>query len=459
MAPNPMLKIKNLTPLQNYVVKKIDFCLYPLSIRLLPLFSIMRYSLFSTFLLSLLLVFTNCGESTTASSQKTNVPPAAKKELVHQEEIKAAAVPFQLGAAQLDEYLPLLKDKKVGLVVNQTSMVGEQHLVDLLLGEGVDVPRIFAPEHGFRGKADAGGIIKDGKDAKTGIPVLSLYGKKKKPGKEDIGDLDVLVFDIQDVGARFYTYISTMHYVMEAAAENGKQVIVLDRPNPNGHYIDGPIREPAFKSFVGMHPIPVVHGLTVGELAKVINGESWLADGNICDLTVIPCQGYTKEMEYVLPVKPSPNLPNNKSIYLYPSLCFFEGTAVSIGRGTQKQFQLYGHPDFKEQMSFSFTPSPQEGASNPKHKGKECFGVDLSLIADENILAEKQLNLSYLVKAYSDFPDKENFFLKNGFINKLAGTESLMEAVKAGKSAEEIRAAWQGDIVEYEGMIGKYLLY
>ncbi len=366
-----------------------------------------------------------------------------------------------VGAQQFDLYLPLLRNKKVGVVTNQTGILQEKkggmpiHLVDFLVKNGIDVQTIFAPEHGFRGKADAGELIKDGKDVKTGLPIISLYGKNKKPYPSQLQNLDVIVFDIQDVGVRFYTYISTLHYVMEAAAEQGLPVIVLDRPNPNAHYIDGPIREPQHTSFVGMHPVPIVYGMTIGEYAQMINGEKWLEKNLRCDLTVIPLLNYTHQTRYELPVKPSPNLPNATSINLYPSLCFFEGANVSAGRGTDLQFQIYGSP-YLPKKGYSFTPEPNEGAKQPKFQGQLCYGENLS---DSPYL--NQINLEWLIKAY-----KENthspFFTKNGgtyWIDKLAGTSNLRSQIQKGWSAPEIKATWQEGIAEFKNTRIKYLLY
>ena len=368
------------------------------------------------------------------------------------------------GAERLDQYLPILKGKSVGLVVNHTSRVGNAHLVDVLLEENINIKKIFAPEHGFRGKADAGEHVADGKDAKSGLPLISLYGKDKKPSSAMLAGIDVVIFDIQDVGARFYTYISTMHYVMEACAENNKKLLVLDRPNPNGHYVDGPIREAKHKSFVGLDPIPVVHGMTVGELAKMINGEGWLENGVECDLEVISCLSYDHQTKYILPVKPSPNLPNMNAIYLYPSLCFFEGTDVSIGRGTTYQFQMVGHPDYKDAAFWNisktpvqFTPAPNEGAKNPKHNGKVCKGMTFEparyLGADQT----GRLHMEYLVEAYKQFPDKNKFF--NSFFEKLAGTDELRQQIVAGKTAEEISASWKEDLEAFKKIRAKYLIY
>lgn len=357
-----------------------------------------------------------------------------------------------IGAVKTDQYLPSLKDKSVGLLINHTSMVGEVHLVDFLINNGISIEKIFAPEHGFRGKADAGEKIDDNIDAKTGISIVSIYGKNRKPTPEMMDGLDVVVFDIQDVGTRFYTYISSMHYMMEACAENNIMMMVLDRPNPNGHYIDGPILNPEFKSFVGMHPIPIVHGLTVGELANMINGESWLKDGLECDLKIVPMENYNHSDTYSLPIKPSPNLPNDHSIYLYPSLCFFEGTTISIGRGTEFPFQVIGYPN-KKYGNFSFTPKSIDGmAKHPKLEGETCYGVDL-----RNAERPDRLDLSYLISFYNLWEEEESFFIK--YFNTLVGTDELKKQIESGMSAEEIRATWQDGLATYTKLRSKYLLY
>lgn len=401
------------------------------------------------FVVFLLFFQLNCTTSSSSENTAAAVIEAAPP---------ADPVPVEIGAAQLTAYLPALAGKTVGLVVNHTSTVGDQHLVDILLENDINIKSIFAPEHGFRGTADAGQHLEDGKDPETGLPVVSLYGKNRKPQQSQLEDLDWMIFDIQDVGARFYTYISTMHHVMDVCAEMGIQFMVLDRPNPNGHYVDGPILDPDFKSFVGLDPIPVVHGMTVGEYAKMVNGEGWLTDGRTCKLTVIPCRNYTHSTVYDLPISPSPNLPNMRSIYLYPSTCFFEGTVVSEGRGTNKQFQVYGHPDYPEAAAeFSFTPTPGPGAKNPKLEGKKCFGYDLTTRTPEAIREEGRLNLSYLIDFYRNFPDKENFFKK--YFDTLAGGTALREQIIAGKSEEEIRAGWQEGLDQYRQTRKKYLLY
>lgn len=362
-------------------------------------------------------------------------------------------------ADNIAEYYNLLQGKKVGLVVNQTSTIGDKHLVDSLLELKVDIKAIFAPEHGFRGNADAGEIIKDGIDVKSGLPVISLYGKKKKPAKDELGDIEVMIFDIQDVGARFYTYISSLHYVMESCAENDIALIVLDRPNPNAHYVDGPILEKKHSSFVGMHPVPVVYGMTIGEYAQMINGEGWLSDGIQANLTVIQNRNYSHDTYYELPIKPSPNLPNIHSILLYPSLCFFEGTQVSIGRGTNLQFQVVGHPDLKGK-SFSFKPESMAGAKYPKHENKICNGIDLSSRTIGSLYDRKKLDLSFLLETYKDLSSQNiEFFLENNFFEKLAGTEELRKQIITGTSEEDIRKSWSDGLEQFMKVRAKYLIY
>lgn len=409
---------------------------------------------FSLLLFIIIIVSCANNEPTESTAQTTVEQQQTTQDKAESQQVEVKEI--VLGAAKFEEYVPQLEGKKVGLVVNQTSAIDGQHLVDILLEKEVNITKIFAPEHGFRGTADAGELVKSGKDVKTGLPIISLYGANKKPSKSMIQDLDVLIFDIQDVGARFYTYISTMHYVMEAAAENGKRVIVLDRPNPNGHYIDGPIRKDNLKSFVGMHPIPIVHGLTVGELAKMINGERWLKGGLTCDLTVVKCDNYDHNTFYELPIKPSPNLPNIRSIYLYPSLCLFEGTVVSVGRGTATPFQIYGHPTFKE-GTYEFTPEPTEGAKNPPYNGKVCNGFSLLNVPIETLQQTKRLELEYLIDYYNAFPQKGAFF--NKFLPKLVGNYDLRKQIESGKTADEIRATWEKDLESYRQMRKNYLLY
>jgi uncharacterized protein YbbC (DUF1343 family) len=369
-------------------------------------------------------------------------------------------VALKTGAERMGEYLPKLQGKKVAMMVNQTSMVGKSHLVDTLLTQKINIVRIFAPEHGFRGDADAGEKIVDGKDAKTGISIVSLYGSKLKPSAEDLAGVDVLIFDIQDVGTRFYTYISSLHYLMDAAAENKVPLLILDRPNPNGHYVDGPVLDPAFRSFVGMDKVPIVHGLTVGEYAQMLNGEDWLEAGRKCDLQVVICLGYNHNTPYILPVKPSPNLPNARSVLLYPSLCFFEGTVVSVGRGTDKQFQVMGAPKSKA-GDYTFTPVSKPGAKDPPHKGVQCRGFDLTKFAVETVRKQSRIRLDFLIDFYKSYPEeeKEKFFNANKFIDKLAGTDQLRKQILAGKTEKEIRDSWEPGLSQYKEMRKKYLLY
>jgi uncharacterized protein YbbC (DUF1343 family) len=363
------------------------------------------------------------------------------------------------GAQRVQSYVPSLQGKRVGIVANPTSMIGNVHLVDSLLHLDVKIIKVFAPEHGFRGDAGAGETVKNGVDAITGLPVVSLYGKNKKPTPAMLQDLDVLVFDIQDVGARFYTYLSSLHNVMEACAEEHKELIVLDRPNPNGFYCDGPVLQPAFQSFVGMHPIPVVHGCTLGEMAKMINGEGWLKGGVKCDVEVITCANYNHKTLYQLPVKPSPNLPNMSSVYLYPSLCFFEGTTVSVGRGTDKPFQVVGYPG-NSTGQYTFVPNDiQQVAMNPPHEGATCSGHDLTEFGQYHFMSSRQLYLQWLIGLYQAAKDKDNFFSEPGFFDKLAGTDQLRLQIKKGMSEAEIRESWQSDLVRYKEMRKKYLLY
>lgn len=387
-----------------------------------------------------------------------NKKEQSSEEIAINNQDKTAVKDIMLAANRTEAYLPMLKGKRVGIVGNQTSIMKNEageftHVVDSLLALKVNLVKGFAPEHGFRGTADAGEAVEDGKDAQTGLPVISLYGDNKKPKAAQLKDLDVLIFDLQDVGTRFYTYISSLHYVMEACAENGVQLIVFDRPNPNGHYIEGPILETEFKSFVGMHPIPTVHGLTMGEYAKMINGEKWLKDGIQCDLEVIEMENYDHSKAYDLPVKPSPNLPNAQAINLYPSLCFFEGTNVNAGRGTDKQFQVFGSPFLNENyFDFAYTPESKPGAKSPKHLGKECYGQDLSEIARVD-----QINLKWLIEAYQNTKNKDEFF--NAFFTKLAGTKELQTQIEAGLSAEEIRDSWQQGLENFEIKRKQYLIY
>lgn len=375
----------------------------------------------------------------------------SSKEII-ENKINGISNEIKTGADNFDKYIPLLKDKKVGIVTNQTGILSnKKHLVDFLLEKKINIQTIFAPEHGFRGTADAGEHVVDGKDSKTGLSIVSLYGENRKPKKEQLTGIDVLVFDLQDVGARFYTYISSLHYVMEACAENNIPLIILDRPNPNGSIIDGPILEKEFTSFVGMHPIPILHGMTIGEYGQMINGEKWLKNGIQCKLTVISCTNYKRDMPYSLLVKPSPNLPNDQAINLYASLCLFEGTNVSLGRGTENQFQIYGSP-YLTKTNFKFTPKPNFGAKDPVYNGKECYGEDLSKAPKVN-----QLELKWLLKAYQNTTDKSKFFIP--FFTKLAGTKKLQQQIEAGVSEKDIRDSWKKGLEDFKTMRKAYLLY
>lgn len=387
----------------------------------------------------------------------------------------AAGMAVIPGAERMQVYLPWLLGKKVAVFANPTSLVGHTHLVDTLISRGVKVVKIFGPEHGFRGTADAGEEVKDAVDAKTGLPVISLYGNHKKPTKEDLKDVDVLVFDIQDVGVRFYTFISSLQYYLEAALENHKPLLILDRPNPNGFYVDGPVLDMKFKSFVGMQPVPIVYGMTIGEYALMLAGENWLSpEANAINaynistepskdtpfhVQVIKCKNYDHNTLYSLPVHPSPNLREMQSIYLYPSTCFFEGTVLSEGRGTEKPFAYIGHPALPSSL-FSFTPAPNAGAKSSKCFGQKCYGWDLSGSTDEVLKKlNRKIQLKYLLEAYRLFPGKDSFFLKNNFINKLAGNDLLVQQVKQGLSEEAIRASWEPALANFKAIRKKYLLY
>lgn len=379
------------------------------------------------------------------------------------------------GAERMDTYLPLLKNKRVAVFANQTSMVKSMHLVDTLLRSGIRIIKIFGPEHGFRGTADAGEHVSNGTDKKTGLPVISLYGEHKKPSTEDLGDIDVLVFDIQDVGVRFYTFISSLEYCLESCLENRKMMLILDRPNPNGFYVDGPVLDKKFKSFVGMQPVPIVYGMTIGEYALMLTGEKWLSEkanrNNAYNITtrptpdtpfhvqIIKCKNYDHQTKYILPVHPSPNLKEMQSIYLYPSTCFFEGTVLSEGRGTDKPFQVFGHPSFPENL-YSFTPQPNAGAKSSKCFYQKCYGWNESGTTDAVLKKiDNKIQLQYLLKAYQLFPGKDSFFLRNNFFNKLAGNDVLMQQVKAGKPEAVIRASWEPGLTAFKKIREKYLLY
>ncbi|AXT50871.1 DUF1343 domain-containing protein [Aquimarina sp. BL5] len=423
----------------------------------------------------------SCGSGTKTSSQ-TN--PEGKMPIINQKNIISESQkqdsldilePIVVGANQTELYLPLLKDKKVAIVGNQTSVIFKfpnlgpllqtegvtptaleqyTHLVDSLLSRNVNIQKVFAPEHGFRGKADAGELVADEKDIKTGLPIISLHGKNKKPSTEALSDIEIVVFDIQDVGARFYTYISTLHYVMQACAENNIPLLILDRPNPNGHYIDGPTLEPEHASFLGMHPIPLVHGMTIGEYAKMVNGEGWLGDGLKCEVKIIPIQNYTHQTHYSLSIRPSPNLPNDTSINLYPSLGFFEGTTINAGRGTEMQFQIFGSPDFPiDQYDFAYTPQPNFGSKYPKHKGEVCYGKDLR--KTERLHG---INLQWMLDAYRNSKNKEGFFNTKSFTIH-AGTQKLQQQIEQGYTAREIKKTWIKDLENFKKIRAQYLLY
>lgn len=360
------------------------------------------------------------------------------------------------GAERTSLYFPLIQNKRIAIVANHTSLIGEQHLVDSLIRAGMDVVKVFSPEHGFRGKADAGLKVDDAIDRVTGLPVISLYGDNKKPRETDLSDIDIIIFDIQDVGARFYTYISTMSYMMEVCAAKRLPMLVLDRPNPNGFYVDGPVLEKGFSSFVGLHPVPIVHGMTVGEYARMVNGEGWLENGLRCDLTVITVGNYSHNDFYDLPVGPSPNLPNKYAVYLYPSLCLFEGTVVSVGRGTDLPFQVIGHPQYTL-GSYVFTPQPMPGATKPPLMDTKCIGLNLTAYAEAMNENPAQLNLSWLIDFHGQLADKTPFF--NNFFEKLAGNGELRKQIEQGLSEEEIRESWQPKLNEFKKIRKYYLLY
>lgn len=364
------------------------------------------------------------------------------------------------GAERKSEYLPKLKGKRVALLINQTSVIDDQLLLDAMLKEQVKVVKVFVPEHGFRGSADAGAHVGNSKDKKTGLPIVSLYGNNKKPKPEQLKDVDVVVYDLQDVGVRFYTYISTLEYLMEACAENNKELVILDRPNPNGHYVDGPVLEKEFRSFVGMQPIPVVYGMTAGEYARMLKGEKWCKGTDKLKLTVIPCNNYDHTKKYILPVPPSPNLKTMAAIYLYPSLCLFEGTVVSVGRGTEMPFQQWGNPEFAGKTKYSFTPRSTTGASKPVLEGKECFGK-LVAETDKEALNQNEdiFNIKWLIQAYNWYPNKDEFFNSNNFFDKLAGTKKLQQQIKDGVKEDKIRANWEKEVDAFQKIRKKYLLY
>ena len=389
---------------------------------------------------------------------KVEIPVPFIPKVTNQTTIKISTRKLLTGSQQLPEIIQRIKGKQIALVANQTSLVGQTHLLDTLCASGVKPKVLFAPEHGFRGKADAGEVVRNGKDIRTGVPIISLYGKNKKPSAQQLIGIDTVIFDIQDVGARFYTYISTLYYVMQACAENGKEIIILDRPNPCD-YIDGPIRKPSFKSFVGMLPVPVLHGCTMGELAGMINGEGWLGKNLQCNYQVVKMKGWKHGQPYSLPVKPSPNLPNDQSIALYASLCLFEATSVSVGRGTYFPFQVFGSPELSSNdYPFSFTPNAIEGFDkNPLHKGKVCHGLDL-----RKATSPKGLSLKYILQTYNAFKQKgkvNQYLTRPHWFDLLMGTDQVRKDMLAGKSEEQIRAAWKDELQQYKAMRKKYLLY
>ncbi|WP_394344876.1 exo-beta-N-acetylmuramidase NamZ family protein [Gelidibacter salicanalis] len=424
---------------------------------------------FFPIIIGLVLILISCGNgaSSTKYPERSIKSDEHGPEIIKNESLTAdlSQQPIKVGANRTENYLKLLKGKRVGFVGNQSSVIFKDskrkndkdaaytHLVDSLLSLNIDVKKVFSPEHGFRGTADAGEEIKDGLDPKTRLPIISLYGDNKKPKPAQLEGLDIMVFDIQDVGVRFYTYISTLHYVMEACAEAKIPLLILDKPNPNGHYIDGPILEKAHTSFVGMHPIPIAHGMTIAEYAQMINGEKWLKNGIQCDLTVISMENYTHDLPYSLPIKPSPNLPNDQSIALYPSLCFFEGTNVSVGRGTDTQFQVFGSPDLdKNHFDYRFTPQSKPGATAPPQLGKMCYGRDLT-----QAVVKPGINLVYVIDAYAHSNNKTKFF--NSFFVKLAGTSQLQKQIEQGLSEKEIKATWAKGLQEFKDVRKRYTLY
>jgi len=408
---------------------------------------------------SLLLIISICSTAFSACARQIKVKSTSSEKTV------TADAPIKTGAEQIEKYISILHGKRVAIVANQTSVIGKTSLVDSLKTLGINIVKIFGPEHGFRGTASAGAVVADSIDAKTGISEISLYGKKSKPSKDDLKNVDLVIFDIQDVGARFYTYINLLAKVMESCAENNKELLILDRPNPNGYSVDGPILDMKLKSGIGMFPIPITHGMTIGELAGMYNGEGWLANRIKCRITVIPVANYTHNMEYVLPVAPSPNLNTQQSILLYPSLCLFEGTIISQGRGTHFPFTVLGNPDLKGKFTFSFTPESIKGMSEtPLHQSKICYGIDLRYFDASELRRTGQVNLNWLIEMYQAYPFKEKFFdykqsNQMGNFDKLAGVGSLREQIIAGKSEKEIRDSWEPDLSKFKKLREKYLLY
>lgn len=410
----------------------------------------MRYSGLIILLISI--VFTSC----TQSRRVQKSPPVATPVKSEQAEAQIFKPSIKPAAERTRHYFDKLEGKRIGIVANQTSVIGEIHLVDSLLSAGINIIKVFSPEHGFRGQAEAGEHVNDNIDARTGLPIISLYGDHRKPTSADLDSIELLLFDLQDVGARFYTYISTLTLVMEACSENSLPLLVLDRPNPNGFYIDGPILEPTYSSFVGMHPVPIVHGMTMAEYASMVNGEGWLRSSQACDLSWIEMSGYSHRKHYYLPVKPSPNLPDMESVYLYPSLCLFEGTIVSVGRGTDFPFSIIGYPGFTE-GDYAFIPESRAGASlNPLYKGIECSGFNLRNEIPE-VLKNPGISLQWLIQMYKSYPQKDQFF--TSFFNKLAGNSTLQQQIRSGLSEDEIKASWQQGLEDFQKIREKYLLY
>lgn len=419
------------------------------------------------FVISITILIISCGNTTVHEEKNTQPAPDSSVEnnpldtlrlKKGKNEEKIYKTDILTGADQTKLYVEYLKDKKVAITANQTSVIENTHLVDSLLSLGINITKVFALEHGFRGNIQAGEHIKNGVDVKTGIPIISLYGKNKTPNAEQLKDVDVIIFDVQDVGARFYTYISSLHYIMLGAAENYKTVMILDRPNPNGHYVAGPILKEKYKSFVGMHPVPIVHGMTIGEYAQMINGENWLGENIKCELKIIPCKNYSHNDFYEIKINPSPNLNTMAAIYMYPSLCLFEGTNVSVGRGTNKPFRIIGMPNLKI-GDYKFTPKSMESAKNPPYKDKECIGFDLTDYGNMMMRNEKDLHLFWLLGMYENTPDKNGFFSKDGMFNLLAGTDELQKQIKAGKTEEEIKESWKEGLDAFKKIRKKYLLY
>ncbi|GGG54551.1 hypothetical protein GCM10010976_26870 [Bizionia arctica] len=413
---------------------------------------------FKNTVLLFVLILISCGNLSNAKSEK--LVKHSNDKIASSQAIRDTKS-IIVGANQTEKYLPLLKGKRVGIVANLTSVIFKNpeqtsytHLVDSLVALNIDVIKVLSPEHGFRGVADAGELVESGKDNKTGLPIISLYGKNKKASIEAFQDLDIVIFDVQDVGVRFYTYISTLHYIMESCAEANIPLLILDRPNPNGHYVDGPTLKIENKSFLGMHPIPLVHGLTIGEFAQMLNGEKWLENKVQCDITIIPVENYTHDTFYHVPIRPSPNLPNDQAIKLYPSLGLFEGTDINAGRGTEFQFQRYGAPFLdKKIFTFSYTPKENFGAKNPKHKDVLCYGENL-----ENNPLYGEVSLKWLMKAYNHATDKSKVFNTANF-TKHAGTAILQQQIEAGLSEKEIKATWQTDLVAFKKIRATYLIY